>query len=86
MISPSGEALISPSGEALGLGRIRGVELIFGGGLTRGVGLTFGGGGLTRGIGLMVWAIPGIAMIANVKVAKTIVIVFVDLIGAPFFG
>lgn len=44
------------------------------------------GVGLTRGGGLAVWAVPEIAVIANVKVAKTIVIVFVDLIGTPFLG
>ncbi len=42
--------------------------------------------GMIRGVGLAVWAIPEVAMIANAKVAKTIVIVFVYLIGAPFLG
>ncbi len=76
--------MISP-GLALGLGMIRGVGLTRGGGLTRGVGLTFGGG-LTRGVGVAAWELLAVAMIANVKVAKTVVIAFVNLIWAPFLG
>lgn len=70
--------MISPSGGALGLGRIRGVGLTRGGG-----GLTFG---LGRGVGVAAWEVVAVAMIANVKVAKTIVIVFVNLIWGPFLG
>ena len=66
--------MISPPGEALGLGRIRGVGLTRGGGLTLGVGLTFGVG---RGVGVAAWEVLAVAIIANVKVAKTSVRVFV---------
>jgi hypothetical protein len=69
--------MISPSGEAAGLGKIRGVGLTRGGGLTRGVGLTFGIG---RGVGVAAWEVLAVAIIANVKVAKTVVIAFVNLI------
>ena len=68
--------MISPCGEAAGVGMIRGV------GLTCGVGLTFGVGP-TRGVGLAAWQMPAVA-ITNIKVAKTIVSVFVNLIGDPF--
>jgi len=70
--------MISPPGAAAGLGMIRGVGLTRGGG-----GLTFG---LGRGVGVAAWEVLAVAIIANVKVAKTVVIAFVNLIWAPFLG
>lgn len=67
--------MISP-GLALGLGMIRGVGLTRGGG-----GLTFG---LGRGVGVAAWEVLAVAIIANVKVAKTVVIGFVKLMWGPF--
>ena len=77
--------MISPSGVAVGLGMTRGVGL----GLTRGVGLTRGGGvargvGRIRGVGVAAWEFRAVTTIANAKVTKTIVRVFINLIGAPF--
>ena len=68
-------------GDGVGDGLTRGLGLRLGGGLIRGVALALG---LGLGVGLAAWEVLALAIIANIKVANTIVIVFVNLIGDPF--
>lgn len=52
--------------------------------ISPGVGVGVGmirGVGLGRGVGVTAWEVEAVAMITNAKVAKTIVILFVNLIG-----